>query len=130
MPPGPPTPQDSWGGPPAAPGLGYGAPPDPGFTAFPTPGGAPPPPAAGGGWGQEAAPPPGGYYGGPPAPPVDQGWQQAPAPIAVGGGGAYGDRGPYARRKSLLIGISYRNSIRPLGGTHHTAPQFTQLDLP
>jgi hypothetical protein len=47
---------------------------------------------------------------------VDQGWQQAPAQIAVGGGGAYGDRGPYARRKSLLIGISYRNSIRPLGG--------------
>jgi hypothetical protein len=48
---------------------------------------------------------------------MGQGWQQQQArPIAVGGGGPYGDRGRYSRRKSLLIGVSYRNSIRPLGG--------------
>lgn len=119
MPPGPPTPQDGYGGPPA----GGGYPPPPGGDQVPTffPGAPPPGPPQ---WGQDQAPayggpPPGDYYsgagGGMPPPPVDS-WQQQPAPIAVGGETPYGDRGSYTRRKSLLIGISYRNSIRPLGG--------------
>jgi hypothetical protein len=118
-------------------GLGMGGP----STAFPPPPGvAPMAPPGAADWGQQAPmappqafpPPPGavdaggyGAYGGGGAAPgmgmgvgTGQGWQQQPQqqPIAVGGGGSYGDRGNYARRKALLIGISYRNSIRPLGG--------------
>ncbi|KAL6076586.1 Metacaspase-1 [Balamuthia mandrillaris] len=125
LPPGYPPPSSGGGG-----GLGL-------------PSGYPPPSSStgGGGWG---APPPmpsgggGGYGGGAsyPPPPMQGGMAYGAPPPAYGGGGAaagpssaYGYGGsPYAgygmcqlspctgRKKALLIGISYRNTARPLPG--------------